>query len=556
MEFLSSINERDVQKKAQLHHQFFGEHTEFPTLMDTVKTLQCAELVARDYRQHHRHHRHQHRQQHRHNRRSCDDDDGGSRSNNNNNFGDTTSMRDSNNNSLHRRIHSTPPLVVHSVGGGGSSSPFTSLDDPVEEEQHNSQGRWYCGDNNNIRGSKSPSPPPPSPPPPPSFQQTAGDSSSPSCSPRSPLSSHRRTLSTTGGIGSNSNTPAIMLTSPSSPTKHSRSNAYCPSRSAKDSSLFRLIVTLQLCLVRIEEANSVLCKGTARRAARSRSSTGGGTSRSRLKSFLSNCSSDSGSYGIHMSNSEESESSQHALALSEEPTTPGVDGYWKRSQLLAMVGSVAIGGSAFFFFVTSSSKKSTPPHDQFEVLKVATKASAGIVTLSFVRKRWRILCMNARVANSADAIEDWIFHWICLGSNNGDNAGYTKQLLAPRKSVLWYSIGSIRFQLMKRGMDLLYASIGKAIEITRGKEINSETSSSALSGDSKSSSSGRLWTYVVASLAASYYNVIGPAAKSASLLANAPSSVIQNAWGMVSLPAVKKASLEATRILKGAAIGQ
>ena len=109
---------------------------------------------------------------------------------------------------------------------------------------------------------------------------------------------------------------------------------------------------------------------------------------------------------------------------------------------------------------------------------------------------------------------------------------------------------------MKRGMDLLYASIGKAIEITRGKEINSETSSSALAGDSKTSSSGRLWTYVVASLAASYYNVIGPAAKSASLLANAPSSVIQNAWGMVSLPAVKKASLEATRILKGAAIGQ
>mmetsp|Transcript_19062 Transcript_19062/g.41528 ORF Transcript_19062/g.41528 Transcript_19062/m.41528 type:complete len:945 (+) Transcript_19062:239-3073(+) len=515
MEYLSSINERDVQKKAQLH-QFFGEHTEFPTLMDTVKTLQCAELVARDYR---------HRR-----------DD----------FGDT-SVRDSNNDSLHRRIHSKPPVVVHSVAGGGNSSPFTSLDDPVEEEHHNSQGGWYCGDNNNIRGSRSPSPPPPSPPPP-SFQQTAGDSSSPSRSPRSPPPSiHRRTL-TTGRIGSNTNIP-VMLTSPSSPTKHSRSNAYCPSRSAKDSSLFRLIVTLQLCLVRIEEANSVLCKGTARRAARRCSSTGGG-SRSRSKSFLSICSSGVGSYGIQMSNSEESESS-HALVLDEEPTTGAKDGYWKRTQLLAMAGSIVIGGSAFFF-VTPSSKKPTP-HEQFEVLKVATKASAGIVTLSFVRKRWRILCTNARVANSADAIEDWIFHWICLGSNNGDNAGYTKQLLAPKKSVRWYSIGSIRFQLMKRGMDLLYASIGKAIEITRGKEINSETSSS-VAADSKSSSSGRLWTYVVASLAASYYNVIGPAAKSASLLANAPSSVIQNAWGMVSLPAVKKASLEATRILKGAAI--
>lgn len=95
---------------------------------------------------------------------------------------------------------------------------------------------------------------------------------------------------------------------------------------------------------------------------------------------------------------------------------------------------------------------------------------------------------------------------------------------------------------MKRGMDLLYASIGKAVEITKGREI------------SESSRSSGLWTFVVASLAASYYNCIGPAAASASALANSPSSVIQNAWGMVSFPAVKKASLEATRILKGAAI--
>lgn len=100
---------------------------------------------------------------------------------------------------------------------------------------------------------------------------------------------------------------------------------------------------------------------------------------------------------------------------------------------------------------------------------------------------------------------------------------------------------------MKRGMDLLYASIGKAVEITRGPQDDTESSTT-------NSKSTGLWTYVVASLAASYYNVIGPAAKSASSLANAPSSVIQDAWGLVSLPAVKKASLEATRILKGAAI--
>jgi hypothetical protein len=99
---------------------------------------------------------------------------------------------------------------------------------------------------------------------------------------------------------------------------------------------------------------------------------------------------------------------------------------------------------------------------------------------------------------------------------------------------------------MKRGMNLLYASIGKALEITKGRGISESPAS-------ESKSSG-LWIYVVASLAASYYSCIGPAAASASALANSPSSVIQNAWGMVSFPAVKKASLEATRILKGAAI--
>ena len=101
-------------------------------------------------------------------------------------------------------------------------------------------------------------------------------------------------------------------------------------------------------------------------------------------------------------------------------------------------------------------------------------------------------------------------------------------------------------------MDLFYASIGKAIELTRGQQENQESS---VDTDPKSSG---LWTYVVASLAASYYNVIGPSRKSAQVIRNVSDakSIIQNAWGVVSLPAVKKASLEATRILKGAAIAE
>src|SRR6056300_1294832 len=97
MEYLSSINENDPQKKAKIH-QFFGEHTEFPTLMDTVETLQCAERVARDYR----------------------------RSNTSTAAVGFDGTDSNTNNSMHRRLHSTPPPVLP----GGD---FLSIVDPVEE---------------------------------------------------------------------------------------------------------------------------------------------------------------------------------------------------------------------------------------------------------------------------------------------------------------------------------------------------------------------------------------------------------------------------------------
>ena len=102
---------------------------------------------------------------------------------------------------------------------------------------------------------------------------------------------------------------------------------------------------------------------------------------------------------------------------------------------------------------------------------------------------------------------------------------------------------------MKRGMDLLYASVGKAIELTRGKTAQKEDSPD----ESKSSS---LWTYVVASMAATYYNIIGPSHKSLQVQESSSSTLIQGAWGLVSLSGVKRASLEATRILKGASIAE
>jgi len=466
MEFLSSINENDVHKKAKLH-QFFGEHESYPTLMDTVKTLQSAEKVARDYRS-------------------------------------ATIQSKSN----HRRTQSDIPIQA-------DYNQALSIDDPVEDE-YNSLG-WYCG-------KRSPSPPP---------MQSAGDISPP------PPQSHRRV--STGGI----TFPSDFQQLPYSPTKQSRSSKYSPSKSDKDSSLFRLMMTLQLCLVRIEEANSVLCNGKARASIRC---TGG---RPRSISFQSEeiprfsprrtVSND----GITVSLSDDSETSNAIQPSSSSDMER--DTSWRKYKLLVLA-SVTMGGT---YFLTSSKSSKETNQDQYKLVAIAGKAAVGVATASFIRKRWRILTMNARVADSAEAIETWIFGWICLVNNNKEprknDIGH-KKLLAPRKYLLWYSNGSIRFQLIKRGMDLLYASIGKAIEITRGQEAATKSS---LSADEESSG---LWTYVVASLAASYYNVVGPSAKSASSVANYSSSVLTNAWGVVSLPAVKKASLEAVRILKGAAI--
>jgi acetyl esterase/lipase len=178
-----------------------------------------------------------------------------------------------------------------------------------------------------------------------------------------------------------------------------------------------------------------------------------------------------------------------------------------------------------------------------------------MTTAYYIRKRWRIFCINARIADTATVTENWIFNWICLVNNNNNNNDgpdarqqQQQQLRtisrSSRTKNLWYSNGRIRFQLIKRGMDIWYATVGKAVELTNGGHEISDPSWNQKT----------IWTYVVASLAASYYNCVGPTAASALALANSPSSVIQEAWGVVSMPAVKRASLEATRILKGAAI--
>ncbi len=64
---------------------------------------------------------------------------------------------------------------------------------------------------------------------------------------------------------------------------------------------------------------------------------------------------------------------------------------------------------------------------------------------------------------------------------------------------------------------------------------------------------------ITAAVAASYYAITGASGKSAEFVSSSSKSsedVIRNAWGVVSLPAVKTLSLQASRLLKGAAIAE
>ena len=95
-------------------------------------------------------------------------------------------------------------------------------------------------------------------------------------------------------------------------------------------------------------------------------------------------------------------------------------------------------------------------------------------------------------------------------------------------------------------MDVFYASVGTAMDLTGTGELGSEQESDAAN-----------WQLtLVTAAAASFYSVTGARDKAAAVTSSSASasSLIHNAWGMVSLPAVKNLSLQASRLLKGAAV--
>eukprot|EP00540_Astrosyne_radiata_P004036 CAMPEP_0116843110 /NCGR_PEP_ID=MMETSP0418-20121206/11902_1 /TAXON_ID=1158023 /ORGANISM="Astrosyne radiata, Strain 13vi08-1A" /LENGTH=515 /DNA_ID=CAMNT_0004473819 /DNA_START=106 /DNA_END=1654 /DNA_ORIENTATION=- len=113
------------------------------------------------------------------------------------------------------------------------------------------------------------------------------------------------------------------------------------------------------------------------------------------------------------------------------------------------------------------------------------------------------------------------------------------------ETSLLHSEGEIRFLVLKRAMDLLYASVGVAVEVT-GSESSSVRDHVR-----------RPWQLPLATIAAaSYYSLVGPSQRAAEAVTKSSQELIQNAWGMVSLSSIKLLSLRASRLLKGAALAE
>jgi acetyl esterase/lipase len=95
--------------------------------------------------------------------------------------------------------------------------------------------------------------------------------------------------------------------------------------------------------------------------------------------------------------------------------------------------------------------------------------------------------------------------------------------------------------ILKRAMDVFYASVGTAVTYTGGDTDKMMSYSK---------------TMATAAAAGFYYTITGASRRANEVTSSAKSArdLIQNAWGMVSLSGVKQLSLQASRLLKGAAV--
>ena len=356
-----------------------------------------------------------------------------------------------------------------------------------------------------------------------------------------------------------------------------------------NSLLFYLINTLQLCLLRINDADRIWCgaegarkrankatncvDSSSRPAAASAAAAGGPSRKNNLWRQLRQ--SDSGVAAAAAAEDATPETGEDeetklasAVALARRQQLTATVGRWtKRLIVSGLVGGV-------FYHVLDKRENVSSPENRRKVIETSAKLVGAVFAKSLLVRRYEVWRLRHRIEDSTQSLSMWQQKWILVTSvlNANDLAksvSYNKLISEPsaedhhygkadndvkpsarrlleslplrsNKGAFWYSQGALRLLLVRRAMDLLYASVGTAMEYTGP------------------SGAGGLWV-PLAGICATYYAIAGPdvtSLKATHMCAYPSVEFVSRAWGMVTFPPIKWMSEQASRLFKGLSVGE
>ncbi len=317
-----------------------------------------------------------------------------------------------------------------------------------------------------------------------------------------------------------------------------------------NSLLFYLINTLQLCLQRIEDADKILCgKKAARQRSKSFSDTMG------LVDAASTMPRESKYEAFLVLGNEAAQSLARRQQLTHR--------VFRWTRRVAM--SVGVGG--LMYIAMDKTQDIGSAGNRNRIAATATKIVGAVFMKSLANRRYEVWRLHHRLEDSTQSLSMWQQKWIIVSSvlqqNNLRKAvSYNKLIAEPsaedhnvdmkassrrllealplrsNKGAFWYSQGALRLLLVRRVMDLVYASVGTAMDLTGG--------------------TGGYGMWVpLAGLCASYYAIAGSevtSTRAAHAVAAPSMDFIKRAWGMVTIPPIKWLSVEASKIMKGVSL--
>ena len=311
-----------------------------------------------------------------------------------------------------------------------------------------------------------------------------------------------------------------------------------------NSLLFYLVNTLQLCLQRIEDADTVLCGSSA--------------ALERSKSFHADLDRTYGHHNPYLLIGSSS-SSPKPLSLPSSPAAAAAARSLARRQRVANTvfrwarrTVVSAGVGAAMFLAMDRREPLASAGNKERVAKTAGKIVAAVFSRSLLTRRYDVWRLHRRIEDSTQSLSMWQQKWIIVTSVLTSNQSrkkhsYNKLIAEPspedhdhdlqsasrklleampmtsNKGAFWYSQGALRLLLVRHVMDLVYASVGTAMAIT-------------------GPAGGRGTWIPLTALCAAYYTVVGPGVTSvaaAGYVARPDVGFVKRAWGMVSAPPIK-----------------